>query len=151
MLRLDPFTDIDLIAKSLLAPGTGSARSPRFMPMDLYKVDDHYLLHADLPGVDPGSVDVRVDGSTLTLTAHRSASPEDGVTWLAGERFAGTYKRQVSISDDIDSERIAASYENGVLTVSLPIAEKAKPRRIEITSGPPSRAGTAGGQVQIEA
>ncbi|QBJ96635.1 Hsp20/alpha crystallin family protein [Rhodococcus sp. ABRD24] len=151
MLRLDPFTDIDLIAKSLLAPGTGSARSPRFMPIDLYRVEDHYLLHADLPGVDPGSVDVRVDGSTLTLTAHRSAPPEDGVTWLAGERFTGTYKRQVSISDDIDSERIAASHENGVLTVSLPIAEKAKPRRIEITSGPPGSAGTASGQVQIEA
>ena len=138
MLRFDPFTDIDAITKSLLATGTGSNRSPRFMPMDLYKIDDHYVLHADLPGVDPGSVDVQVDGSTLTLTAHRSALSEDGVTWLASERFTGTYRRQLSISEDIDSERIVASYDNGVLTVSLPIAEKAKPRRIEIASGPPS-------------
>ncbi|MBQ9056490.1 Hsp20/alpha crystallin family protein [Rhodococcus sp. (in: high G+C Gram-positive bacteria)] len=153
MLRFDPFTDIDSITKSLLTAGSGSSRSPRFMPMDLYKVDDHYVLHADLPGVDPGSVDVHLDGSTLTLTAHRSAPSEDGVSWLTGERFAGTYRRQLSISDDIDSERIAASYDNGVLTVSLPIAEKAKPRRIDISSGPPSRAGTGetAQPVQIEA
>jgi HSP20 family protein len=75
------------------------------------------------------------------------------VSWLAGERFAGPYRRQLSISDDIDSERIAASYDNGVLTVSLPIAEKAKPRRIDISAGPPSRAGTGetAQPVQIEA
>ena len=153
MLRFDPFTDIDAITKSVLAAGTGNGRSPRFMPMDLYKVEDQYVLHADLPGVDPGSVDVRIDGSTLTLTAHRTALSEEGVSWLASERFAGTYKRQLSISDDIDSERIAASYDNGVLTVSLPIAEKAKPRRIDISSGPPSRAGTGetAQPVQIEA
>ncbi len=153
VLRFDPFTDIDAITKSLLATETGSNRSPRFMPMDLYKIDDHYVLHADLPGVDPGSVDVQVDGSTLTLTAHRSALSEDGVTWLASERFTGTYRRQLSISEDIDSERIVASYDNGVLTVSLPIAEKAKPRRIEIASGPPSSTANseAETQGQIEA
>ncbi len=76
MLRFDPFTDIDAITKSVLAAGTGNGRSPRFMPMDLYKVEDLYVLHADLPGVDPGSVDVHIDGSTLTLTAHRTASPK---------------------------------------------------------------------------
>ncbi|CAN5241712.1 Hsp20/alpha crystallin family protein [soil metagenome] len=153
MLRFDPFTDIDAITKSVLAAGTGTGRSPRFMPMDLYKVEDQYVLHADLPGVDPGSVDVRIDGSTLTLTAHRTALSEEGVSWLASERFAGTYKRQLSISDDIDAEQIEASYDNGVLTVTLPIAEKAKPRRIEVSSGPPSRTDNAGSttQVQIEA
>ena len=153
MLRFDPFTDIDAITKSVLAVGTGNGRSPRFMPMDLYKVDDHYVLHADLPGVDPGSVDVQVDGSTLTLTAHRTAHSEEGVSWLASERFVGTYKRQLSISDDIDAEQIEASYDNGVLTVTLPIAAKAKPRRIEVSSGPPSRTDNAGSttQVQIEA
>ena len=82
------------------------------------------------------------------MTAHRSALSEDGVTWLASERFTGTYRRQLSISEDIDSERIVASYDNGVLTVSLPIAEKAKPRRIEISSGPPSR--TANSEVKTQ-
>ena len=94
-----------------------------------------------------------IDGSTLTLTAHRTALSEEGVSWLASERFAGTYKRQLSISDDIDAQQIEASYDNGVLTVTLPIAEKAKPRRIEVSSGPPSRTDNAGSttQVQIEA
>jgi len=103
------------------------------MPMDLYKVDDHFVLTADLPGVDPGSVDVSVDHGTLTLTAHRSARSDDGVQWLANERFAGTYRRQLSLGAGIDSARIAATYENGVLTVTIPLAERAKPRRIEVT------------------
>lgn len=152
MLRFDPFTDIDSITKSLIAAGSGTNRSPRFMPMDLYKVDDHYVLHADLPGIDPGSIDVDIDGSTLTLAAHRSAPSDEGVTWLAGERFTGTYKRQLAVGEDIDAERIEASYDNGVLTVMLPIAERAKPRRIEISSGPPSSSvGRTQPQAQIDA
>ena len=92
MLRFDPFSDLDTLTRGLLNSQTGSTRSPRFMPMDLYKVDDHFVLTADLPGVDPGSVDVNVDHGTLTLTAHRSARSEDGVQWLANERFAGAVR-----------------------------------------------------------
>jgi HSP20 family protein len=105
------------------------------MPMDLYKVDDHYVLTADLPGVDPGSVDVSVDNGTLTLTAHRSARSEDSVQWLASERFFGTYRRQLALGEGIDSTKISATYENGVLTVTIPLAERAKPRRVEVTHG----------------
>lgn len=133
MLRFDPFSDLDTLTRGLLNSQTGSTRSPRFMPMDLYKVDDHFVLTADLPGVDPGSVDVNVDHGTLTLTAHRSARSEDGVQWLANERFAGTYRRQLSLGEGIDTANIAATYENGVLTVTIPLAERAKPRRIEVT------------------
>lgn len=133
MLRFDPFSDLDTLTRGLLNSQTGSTRSPRFMPMDLYKVDDHFVLTADLPGVDPGSVDVNVDHGTLTLTAHRSARSEDGVQWLANERFAGTYRRQLSLGEGIDTAKIAATYENGVLTVTIPLAERAKPRRIEVT------------------
>lgn len=135
MLRFDPFSDLDTLTRGLLNSQTGSTRSPRFMPMDLYKVDDHFVLTADLPGVDPGSVDVNVDHGTLTLTAHRSARSEDGVQWLANERFAGTYRRQLSLGEGIDTAKIAATYENGVLTVTIPLAERAKPRRIEVTRG----------------
>jgi HSP20 family protein len=103
------------------------------MPMDLYKVDDHYVLTADLPGVDPGSVDVSVDNGTLTLTAHRTARSEDSVQWLSSERFYGTYRRQLTLGDGIDPAGISASYENGVLSVTIPVAEKAKPRRITIS------------------
>jgi HSP20 family protein len=104
------------------------------MPMDLYKVDDHYVINADLPGVDAGSVDVSVDNGTLTLTAHRTAQPESGVQWLANERFFGTYRRQLSIGEGIDSSKISATYENGVLSVTIPLAERAKPRRIQVTN-----------------
>jgi HSP20 family protein len=101
--------------------------------MDLYKVDDHYVLTADLPGVDPGSVDVSVDNGTLTLTARRTARSEESVHWLASERFFGTYRRQVSLGEGIDPSKITATWENGVLNVTIPLAERAKPRRIEVT------------------
>lgn len=135
MLRFDPFSDIDAMTRGLLGSQSGTSRSPRFMPMDLYKVDDHYVLTADLPGVDPGSVDVSVDNGTLTLTAHRSARSEDSVQWLASERFFGTYRRQLALGEGIDSTKISATYENGVLTVTIPLAERAKPRRVEVTHG----------------
>ena len=132
MLRFDPFTDVDSLTQTLLGLDSGSPRRPRFMPMDLYKVDDHYVLHADLPGIDPGSIDIDVDAGVLTLAAHRSQA-EDGVQWLTSERFSGRYRRQVSLGEDIDVDRISASYDNGVLSVILPVAERAKPRRIQIT------------------
>ncbi|KQU49565.1 heat-shock protein Hsp20 [Rhodococcus sp. Leaf278] len=132
MLRFDPFRDVDSLASAMLGVSSGSDRAPRFMPMDLYKVDDHYVLSADLPGIDPGSIDVDVDRGTLTLTAHRSAPESSGVQWISSERFAGTYRRQVSLGDGVDTERIAASYDNGVLSVTIPLAERAKPRKIDI-------------------
>ena len=133
MLRFDPFSDLDAMTRGLLTSQTGSTRTPRFMPMDLCKIDDHYVLTADLPGVDPGSVDVDVDGGTLTISAHRTARSEDGVQWLANERFFGTYRRQLSLGEGIDAAAISATYENGVLTVTIPLAERAKPRKIEIS------------------
>jgi HSP20 family protein len=105
------------------------------MPMDLCKIEDHYVLTADLPGVDPGSVDVDVDNGTLTISAHRTARSEDSVQWLTNERFFGTYRRQLSLGEGVDPAGIAASYENGVLTVTIPVAEKAKPRKVEIAHG----------------
>lgn len=133
MLRFDPFSDFDALTRGLLTNQTGSSRSPRFMPMDLCKIDDHYVLTADLPGVDPGSVDVNVDNGTLTISAHRTARSEESAQWLANERFFGSYRRQLSLGDGVDTAAISATYENGVLTVTIPVAEKAKPRKIEIT------------------
>jgi HSP20 family protein len=132
VLRFDPFSDLDAVTRGLLTSQTGSSRIPRFMPMDLYKVDDHYVLTADLPGIDPGSVDVNVDNGTLTLTAHRTGRSEEAVQWLSNERFFGTYRRQLSLGDGVDVAGIAATYENGVLTVTIPLADRAKPRRIEV-------------------
>jgi HSP20 family protein len=106
------------------------------MPMDLYRSGDHYVLHADLPGVDPGSVDVGVENGTLTIKAQRSPRTEDGVQWIASERFTGTYLRQLSLGDNIDADAITATYNNGVLTVTIQVAERAKARRIEVTAEP---------------
>lgn len=139
MLRFDPFRDLDRLTEQLLGTPAGTSRAPRFMPMDLYRAGENYVLHADLPGIDPGSVDVNVDNGTLTIKAERSLSKEQqSAEWIASERFTGTYLRQLSLGDGIDAERISASYDNGVLTVTIPVAEKAKPRKIEIaaTGGP---------------
>jgi HSP20 family protein len=135
VLTFDPFSDLDSWTRGLLSSQTGSTRAPRFMPMDLCKIDDHYLLTADLPGVDPGSVDVNVDNGTLTISAHRTARSEESVQWLASERFFGKYQRQLSLGEGIDASAISATYENGVLTVTIPLAERAKPRKIDVAHG----------------
>jgi HSP20 family protein len=132
VLRFDPFSDLDALTRGLLINQTGSNRTPRFMPMDLCKIEDHYLLTADLPGVDPGSVDVDVDNGTLTISAHRSARSDDGVQWMTNERFFGTYRRQLSLGEGVDSSAITATYENGVLTVTIPLAERAKRRKVDV-------------------
>jgi HSP20 family protein len=134
VLRFDPFRDMDRLAEQVLGAQAGSARAPRFMPMDLYRSGDHYVVHADLPGVDPGSVDVSVDGGTLTIKAQRSGRKEESVDWIVSERFDGTYMRQLFLGDGVDADQISATYHNGVLTLSIPVAEKAKPRRIQVSA-----------------
>ena len=135
MLRFDPFSDFDALVRDLLTGQAGSGRRPGFMPMDLCKIGDHYVLTADLPGVDPGSIDVSVDNGTLTVLAHRTARTEESVQWLAAERFFGDYRRHLSLGEGIDASAITATYENGVLTVTIPLAEVANPRKIEIAHG----------------
>jgi HSP20 family protein len=145
VLRFDPFRDLDRLAGQLL--GQAESRGPRFMPIDVYRSGDHYVLHADLPGVDPGSIEASVDSGVLTVRAERTARSEDGVEWLASERPAGTFLRQLQLGEGFDVEHITATYENGVLTLTLPIAEQAKPRRIEVAhaSTLPREVGPAGG------
>src|SRR3954451_7353599 len=126
------------MTEQLLGATSGGTRVPRFMPMDLYRSGDHYVLHADLPGIDPGSVDVHVDNGTLTIRAERSGRTEQDVQWLSNERCVGTFQRQLSLGEGIDTEAISATYDNGVLSVTIPVAERAKPRRIEV-SGHSSR------------
>ncbi len=132
-LRFDPFRDFDRLAEQLFAGESG--RVPMSMPMDLYRSGDHYVMHCDLAGADPGSVDVSVDGTTLTIRAERSARTKEGVQWLRHERPYGAFQRQVSLGDGLDLDAINATYDDGVLTVTIPVAERAKPRRIQISTG----------------
>lgn len=144
VLRFDPFRDLDRMTEQMLGMPSGSRRSPRFMPMDLFRSGDHYVLLADLPGIDPGSVDVSIDNGTLTIRAERSARADDGVEWIASERFTGSFMRQLSLGDGLDTGAIEATYENGVLTVTIPVAERARPRRIEVQSAAAGGAVIAG-------
>lgn len=129
-MSFDPFSQLDRIAQSVF----DTSRQPRLMPVDLFREGDRYILNADLPGADPASVDVDVDGHLLTIRAVRSAADRDGARWLAQERPYGAYMRQFTIGDDVDPEGITASYDNGVLSVMIPIAERAKPRKIAVES-----------------
>lgn len=129
-MLFDPFRELDRVASSLL----DSRQGPRFMPIDLHKDGDLYILNADLPGIDPGSVDVDVDGQVLTIRAERTARSAD-VSWLAHERPSGSFLRQLNLGDGIDIEHISASYDNGVLSVMIPVSERAKPRKVAVQRG----------------
>lgn len=130
MAAYDPFRDLDRFASSFF----DQRRGPRRMPMDLYRDGDHYVLTADMPGVDPGSVDIDVDGQLLTIRAERSLTTGEGVKWITREREAVSFLRQLNLGQGIDTERITANYSNGVLSVTIPVSEKAKPRKIEVAS-----------------
>jgi HSP20 family protein len=130
MAMTDPFRDLDRLASTLLE----TRRGPRRMPMDLYRDGDHYVLTADLPGIDPGSVDIDVDGQLLTIRAERTLASGEGVKWITREREAASFVRQLNLGQGIDTDAISASYRNGVLSVTIPVSERAKPRRIEVTT-----------------
>jgi HSP20 family protein len=132
-MYFDPFRELDRVAGQLLDTRQG----PRLMPMDLYRDGDHYVLNADLPGIDPGSVDIDVDGQLLTIRAERTVRSQEGVKWIARERSGGSFLRQLNVGQGVDTAGISASYENGVLSVVIPISEKAKPRKIEVQAGAP--------------
>ncbi len=120
---------------------TSTTASPtRLMPVDLYREGDTYMLSADLPGVDPRSVDIAVDGQLLTISAERTLTVSDDAKWLARGRQSGALVRRFTLGQAIDRDSIAASYDNGVLSISIPVSEKAKPRRITVVS----RAGVDG-------
>jgi HSP20 family protein len=129
----DPFRELDRLAAGML----DSRQGPRVMPIDLHRDGDHYVLSADLPGVDPGSVDVDVDGQLLTIRAERTLRSNDDVQWLAHERPSGSFLRQLTLGEGLDTAAISAHYENGVLSVVIPVSEKAKPRKVEVQTVTP--------------
>lgn len=131
MTTFDPFRDLDRMTHSFF---DGNRRGLREMPMDLYRERDQYILNADLPGIDPDTVDIDVDGQLLTIRAERQIPVTDDVKWITRERTSGSFLRQLSLGQGIDTEKISASYQNGVLSVTIPVSEKAKPRKIAVTT-----------------
>jgi HSP20 family protein len=133
LMRFDPFREFDRLTDQLW----GGTRN--LMPMDAYRKEDQFLVHFDLPGVDPGSIDLTVERNVLTVSAKREWQREEGVEVIAGERPQGTFTRQLFLGDSLDADHIEASYDHGVLTLRLPVADQAKPRKVEITSGTGAR------------
>ncbi|WP_372419881.1 Hsp20/alpha crystallin family protein [Actinotalea solisilvae] len=131
--RLDPFVDPTRWMDQILGT-VREAAGPQVptMPIDLYRAGDHYVMHVDIPGADPGSVDVNVEDRTLTIRAERTGRTDADAQWLARERGTGTYVRQLTVGRGLALDRVEAAYADGVLTLTIPVAEEAKPRRIEI-------------------
>lgn len=143
VMRFDSFRDLDRMAEQLLADA-GRRRQPQTFPMDAYRRGDRFFLHLDLPGVDADSIELTTEQNVLTIAAERRFENAKDDQIIISERPQGTFSRQLFLSDALDTENIDASYEDGVLTLSIPVAERAKPRRIQIASngGPTTIEGT---------
>src|ERR1700730_608175 len=134
LVRSDPFRDVDRLFQQLWGGQNGQGRRFMAMPMDAYRKDGSFLIRLDLPGVKADAVDLTVEDNVLTIKAERPAPPpSEGVESVTAERPFGTFTRQVFLGNNLDTENIRAEYEAGVLTLVIPVAERAKPRRIEIS------------------
>ena len=127
LIRFDPFREFD----RAFDQAVNQARQPSF-PMDAYRHGDTIVVHFDLPGVDPNSIDIEYERQALTVSAERSWRPTEGDQLLAAERVHGKFQRQILLGEGLDTGNLKASYEHGVLTVTIPVAERAKPRKIDV-------------------
>ncbi len=135
LVRTDPFRQFDRLAEQVF----GTVARPAAMPMDAWRSGTEFVVEFDLPGVDPGSIDLDVERNVLTVRAERPASTGPDVELVAAERPRGVFSRQVILGDTLDNEKIAASYDAGVLRLTIPVAEKAKPRKISISTSAEDR------------
>ncbi|MEV4432905.1 Hsp20/alpha crystallin family protein [Streptomyces sp. NPDC049555] len=131
LMRTDPFRELDRLTQQLL----GTPAHPAAMPMDAFREGESFVVQLDLPGVDPESIDLDVERNVVTVRAERRPAAGEGVEMVVAERPVGTFSRQVFLGDTLDTERIEAHYDAGVLTLRIPVAEHAKPRKIAISGG----------------
>jgi HSP20 family protein len=131
-MRFDPFRDVDRLTQQLANRMQESAGT---MAMDAYRRGDTVFVHFDLPGVDAGSIELTAEQNTVTVGAERRWSPEQDDQIIAQERPQGSFTRQLMLGEHLDTENIEASYEDGVLTLQIPVAPAAKPRRIQVRGG----------------
>ena len=130
LMRTDPFRDLDRLTDAVF----GTAARPAVMPMDAYREGNSFVIHLDLPGVDASSIDLTVEQNVLTVHAERKPAYANGVERVVAERAYGVFSRQLFLGDTLDADQLTASYDAGVLTIRIPVAEQAKPRKISITS-----------------
>jgi HSP20 family protein len=134
VFRFEPFRDPARELDRLMSMATSGTRAPLGMPLDVYRGDDGtYHVEADLPGVDPDSIEVTVDSGALTIQAERTPAYSDTQQVIVAERSQGSFARQLSLGEGVDSENLTADYADGVLHVTIPASSRSQPRRIEIT------------------
>jgi HSP20 family protein len=128
VMRFDPFRELDRLTERVSA----GSRSPS-MPMDAYRAGDRFIVHFDLPGVEADAIDLTVEKNVVTVRAERTAPPEGVEEVLVAERPQGTFTRQLFLGEMLDPGRVEADYAQGVLTLTIPVAEQAKPRRVQVS------------------
>ena len=127
LMRFDPFREFDRVAQETARPSR--------MPMDAYRRGDVLVVHFDLPGVDPDTIDLTAEQNTLTVTVERIWAPVEGDELVISERPQGTFKRQLILGDNLDTDQITARYDRGVLTIMIPVSAQSKLRKVQVTSG----------------
>jgi HSP20 family protein len=135
LLQSDPFRDLDRLTQQVF----GTASRPSSMPLDAWRDGDDFVVELDLPGIDPGKLDIDVERNVLTIRAERLSHMPDAANAVAAERPWGTFSRQLVLGNSLDTEHVDADYTAGVLRLRIPIAEQAKPRKIQVTSSDDSR------------
>jgi HSP20 family protein len=130
LMRTDQLRDFDRLAQQLF----GTAARPVAMPMDAFREGDRFIIRFDMPGIDRDSIDLTVEQNVLTVRAERADVPSDGAEIIVAERPSGTFTRQLFLGETLDADDLSADYTAGVLTLSIPVRESAKPRKIEVTT-----------------
>ena len=128
LMRFDPFSDFDRLSRQMW-----SNTKSNFMPVDAYRSGDKFYLHLDLPGIDPDSIDLTIEKNSLSVSAERRWDINQDYQVLLNERPTGTFTRQFYLGEGLDTEAIEAGYDHGVLTITIPVAETAKPRKIKVS------------------
>ena len=139
LMRTDPFRELDRLTQQVL----GTAARPAAMPMDAYRQGDSFYIHLDLPGISADSISLTVEQNVLTVRGDRVPVQPDGAQLIVAERPYGTFSRQVFLGETLDPDHISADYAAGVLTLTIPVHETAKPRSIQVTSSDAQQAVTA--------
>jgi HSP20 family protein len=134
LMRTDPFRELDRLTQQFFGTD-GTSTRPAVMPMDAFRSGNEYVVQFDLPGVAPDSIDLDVERNVLTVKAERNLGYGEGAEVEVAERPRGVFSRQLFLGDTLDVDSISASYDEGVLTLRVPIAEQAKPRKIAISGG----------------
>ena len=134
LMRTDPFRELDRLTQQVFGTASGTWSKPTAMPMDAYRAGDEFVVSFDLPGVDPGAIELDIERNVLTVKAERRPVAEDAVEMQVAERPLGVFSRQLFLGDSLDTDHVNAAYDAGVLTLRIPVSERAKPRKIAISN-----------------